>query len=96
MRVLWTLIKIMLGLAIVIPLGLVAVGLTLGLVGALVFVAVRLACIGLVAYGLYRIARLALAPAKTTLPPVRELPPRDAYYEAAMRELDSELGRPSR
>jgi hypothetical protein len=99
MRVLWTLIKIILGLAIAIPLGLVALGLTLGLAGTVVvlaILAVKLACVGLVGYGLYRIVRLAFAPAKTPPTPVRELPPRDAYYEAAMRELDSELGHPVR
>ena len=99
MRVLWMLIKIILGLAIAIPLGIVALALTLGLVGTLVGVAIlvlKLACVGLVGYGLYRVVRLVVAPSKTTPPPVRELPPVDPYYEAAMRELDSELGRPAR
>jgi hypothetical protein len=99
MRVLWMLIKIILGLAIAIPLGVVALALTVGLVGTLLGIAIlvlKLACVGLVGYGLYRIARLAFAPSKTTPPPVRELPPVDRYYEAAMRELDSELGPPAR
>ena len=99
MRVLWMLIKIILGLAIAIPLGVVALALTVGLVGTLVgiaFVALKLACLGLVGYGLYRVARLVFAPSKTPPLPARELPPVDRYYEAAMRELDSELGRPAR
>ena len=95
MRVIWMLIKIILGLAIAIPLGVVALALTLGLVGTLVGMAIlvlKLACIGFVGYGLYRIARFVFGPAKTTPLPVRELPGVDAYYQAAMRELDSELG----
>lgn len=98
MRALWMLIKIVLGLAIAIPLGIVALALTVGLVGTLVGIAIlalKLACLGLVGYGLYRVARLAFAPSKTP-PPVRKLPPSDPYYEAAMRELDSELGPPIR
>jgi hypothetical protein len=99
MRALWMLIKIVLGLAIAIPLGIVALALTVGLVGTLVGIAIlalKLACLGLVGYGVYRVVRLAFAPSKTPPPPVRELPPSDPYYEAAMRELDSELGRPIR
>jgi hypothetical protein len=99
MRVLWTLVKVMLALAIAIPLGIVALALTVGIVGTLLGIALlvlKLACIGFVGYGLYRIVRLAFAPAKTAPPTMRELPPADAYYEAAMRELDSELGRPVR
>src|SRR5215208_3146527 len=90
MRVLWMLIKVIFALAIAIPLGVVAVALTLGLVGTLLAIAIlvlKLACIGLVGYGLYRVARFVFGGAKTTPTPVRELPPVDTYYEAAMREL---------
>ena len=65
MRVLWMLIKIIVGLAIAIPLGVLALALTLGLVGTLVGIAIlvlKLACVGLVGYGLYRVARLAFGP----------------------------------
>ena len=99
MRVLWMLIKIIVGLAIAIPLGVLALALTLGLVGTLVGIAIlvlKLACVGLLGYGLYRVARLAFGPSKTSPPPVRELPPVDKYDEAAMREIDSELGPPVR
>jgi hypothetical protein len=99
MRVLWMLIKIIVGLAIAIPLGVLALALTLGLVGTLVGIAIlvlKLACVGLLGYGLYRVARLAFGPSKPPPAPVRELPPVDKYYEAAMRELDSELGPPVR
>jgi len=95
MRVFWMLIKIIVGLAIAIPLGIVALALTVGLVGTLVglaFLALKLAVIGLVGYGIYRFARMVFAPAKLTPPPMQELPRVDKYYEAAMRELDSELG----
>ena len=33
MRILWTLLKVIVGLAIAIPLGIVALGLTIGVVG---------------------------------------------------------------
>jgi hypothetical protein len=55
--------------------------------------ALKLACIAFVGYGLYRVVRYFFAPApKPIAPPIRELRGRDPYYEAAMRELDSELG----
>jgi hypothetical protein len=91
MRVLWTLIKVIVGLAIAIPLGVLALGLVGTMIG-LAIVALKLACVGLIAYGMFSLARrlfLGSAP-KPTAPP-RELPPADRYYEAAMRELDSEL-----
>ena len=96
MRILWTVFKVVVALAIMIPLGLLAFGLTMGLVGVvlgLVFMAVKLACVVAVAYGLFRVAKFFFgskdpAPAR----PIQALPPRDPYYEAAMRELDSEMG----
>ena len=96
-RILWTLFKIIIGLAVAIPVGMLVLGVTFGLVGiavALVSAAVRLACIGLVGYGLYRAARFFLAPAaQPPKPPTPELASVDPYYAAAMRELDSELRR---
>lgn len=100
MRVLWTLFKIIVGLAIAIPLGILALALTAGVVGTIVGLAItalKLACLAFVGYGIYRFARLVLAPArKVTAPSVRELPSADPYYESAMRELDSELGHRTR
>jgi hypothetical protein len=104
MRILWTLLKVIVGLAIAIPVGLLALALTMGLVGTLVglaVVALKLACIAFVGYGLYRVARFFFAPRATPMAtpmatPIRELPRADPYYEAAMRELDSEMGRPAR
>ena len=94
MRILWTLLKVIVTLAVAIPLGLLTLALTVGVVGTLLglaIVALKLACIAVAGYGLYRVARHVFAPApKPTR--VRELPPVDPYYTAAMRELDSELG----
>jgi len=98
MRILWTAAKLVIALAIVVPISIIALGLTLGLFGAVVglaFVALRLAVLGLIAYGLFRLVvgrgggRARGAHAEAT----PELPLPDPHYEAAMRELDRELGR---
>lgn len=95
MRVLGMLLKVTVGLAIAIPVGILVFALTLGAIGTLLafaFLALRLACIGLVGYGVYRLARLVFAPKpKVKAPEVRDLPRADPYYEAAMRELDAEF-----
>lgn len=103
MRILWTMLKIVLGLAIAIPVGLFAVSIAFGVVGVMVglaFLALRLAVVGLIGYGIFRLARHLFAPApkapKGTAPVVRELPSADPYYQAAMRELDAEVGRAER
>ena len=100
MRILWTLLKVIVGLAIAIPVGIVVLALTVGVVGAvlgLAIVALKIAAVGFVGYGLYRLVRRVFAPSPTiTAPPIHELPPVDRYHEAAVRELDAELGRPSR
>lgn len=96
MRLLWTLVKVVVGLAIIVPLGIIAAGLALGILGTLIglaILALKLACIALVGYGLFRAAKFFFgsndpAPVK----PVASLPQRDLYYEAAMRELDREIG----
>jgi threonine/homoserine/homoserine lactone efflux protein len=95
MRILWTLIKVAVGLAIAIPLGVVLLGLTLGVVGtviALAFMALKLACVALLAYGVYRVGKFFFGSGKPAPAPLRELPARDPYYDAAMRELDAEMG----
>lgn len=98
MRVLWTLLKVTIGLAIAIPVAFMALALTAGLVGTLVVLAVialKLVIVGAIGYGLFRLARSVLAPSRNVPPaPNHELsaPARDPYYEAAMRELDAELG----
>ena len=99
MRILWTVFKVIIGLAIAIPLGIVALVLALGILGGLLGLAVlalKLALVGFVGYGVFRVARYFFAPArKQKAQPVRELPMPDPYYEAAMRELNAEMGRPS-
>lgn len=95
MRILWTLFKVIIGLAIAIPLGIVALGVTIGVVGVvlgLAILALKLACIGFVGYGLYRLVRHFIAPSSPPRRMVSSLPAPDPYYAAAMRELDREMG----
>jgi hypothetical protein len=96
MRIIWTLLKVIVGLAIAIPVGLLVLALTVGLVGTLMGLAVlaaKLAVLGFIGYGVFRVGRALFAPSRKASPaPVRELPQVDPYYQAAMRELDSELG----
>jgi hypothetical protein len=101
MRVLWTLLKVVLVLALVIPVGIIAMATVLGLFGALVglaFVALRLAIVGLLAYGAFKlVARLLRgSPSRSQPAPIKQLPPVDPYYEASLRELDRELGHSAR
>ena len=95
MRILWTLVKIAVGLAIAIPLGMFLLSAAFGVVGAVVgltVTAVRLACIGLLAYGAFRVFRFFSAPRRKPAPEAAvQLPAADPYYTAAMRELDAEL-----
>ena len=95
MRILWTLLKVIVGLAIAIPVGFFVLALAAGVLGALLglaVVALKIAFIGLAGYALYRLVRHMLAPApKVSAAPHRELPAADPYYEAAMRELNADL-----
>ncbi len=96
MRILWTLVKVVVGLAIAIPLGIAALAISLGILGGLLGLAVlvlKLACVGLVGYGVFRVARALFGTSsKPQAQVMRELRPADPYYEAAMRELDTEMG----
>jgi hypothetical protein len=101
MRFLWTLLKVIIGLAIAIPVILIALTTALGLFGALAALAVlvlRVAIVCLVVYGAVRLA-INLFGGGFSKPKVREVkmmsppPPADPYYEAAMRELDRDVGR---
>ena len=101
MKVLWTLAKIVLVLVLAVPLSIIVLGTALGILGALVgiaFFALKLAIIVFVGWAAFKlIARLFGGPAKvegTTAP--KQLAPVDHHYEAAMRELDRELGDVSR
>ncbi|MEO7458476.1 MAG: hypothetical protein ABIY52_19605 [Gemmatimonadaceae bacterium] len=96
MRILWTFLKVIIGLAIAIPLGIAALAISLGILGGLLglaLLALKLAFVGFIGYGLFKVARRLFggSPAPKAQP-IRSLPMADPYYEAAMRELDSEMG----
>lgn len=97
MRILWTLLKVIVALAIAIPLAFLALGAALGIVGVaigLAIVALKLAILAFVGYGAYRLARHLFwpAPAPKTAPALPDAErSTDRYYDAAMRELDAEL-----
>lgn len=101
MRVLWTLVKIALALALVIPVSIIVLTTALGLFGALLGLAIlvlKVAVAGLIAWGVFRLARALFggrSPSPAQSQP-RQLPAIDPYYEAAKRELDRELGHVSR
>ena len=101
MKVLWTLAKIVFVLMLAVPLSIIVLGTALGILGALLgvaFFALRIAIIAFVGWGAYKlIARLFGGPAKIDrTPATKQLAPVDPHYEAAMRELDRELGDVSR
>lgn len=92
MKVLWTLFKVGLALLVLIPIGLIVLGVA-GAVLGLAFVALRLALIGLLAIGAFKlVARLVRGPARPI--EVKETPQlssADPYYQSALRELDRDL-----
>jgi hypothetical protein len=101
MRVLWTLLKVMVVLAIVLPLSIIVLGTGLVALAALLGLAIfvlKLAVAGVLLWGGFRLlARLVRGPKPPSQP--REIPappPVDRHYEAALRELDRELGEPVR
>ena len=101
MKVLWTLVKIAVVLVFAIPLSIMVLATALGILGALVgiaFLALKLAVVALVGYGAFKlIARLLGGPAESERQTAtKRLAPVDPHYEAAMRELDRELGEVSR
>lgn len=90
MKVLWTLLKAAVALAILVPVALIVLGAAM--------LALRLALLGLVAYGAFKLlARLLRAPKPSPVPTdVPQLRSADPYYRAAMRELDRDIGDPAR
>ena len=100
MRLLWTFVKVVLALALAVPIAIIVLSTALGVLGALVglaFLALRLAVVGLVAWGLFRLGVALFGGSKRTEPmPIRELSRPDPYYEAAKRELDEHMGDVSR
>ena len=101
MKLLWKFVKVAIALALVIPVSIIVLATALGVLGGLIglaFLALKLAVFGLLAWGLFRLAagllRGSARPPK--LNQVKQLPAPDPYYDAAMRELDRELGDVSR
>ena len=95
MRIIWTLVKVIVGLAIAIPLALIVLSTAVGIFGALIglaFFALRIAVLvllGVLGFKLVgRLFRSTPAPRPALPPPA----PVDPHYEAAMRELEQELG----
>ena len=101
MGTLWKLFKIVIALALAVPLSIIVLATALGVLGAMVGIAVlvlKLAVVGVVCWGIFRLVTFLLRGSK---PPrkrdeIRRLPPVDPYYEVAMRELDRDLGEVSR
>ena len=103
MKVLWTLLKVVIALLVVVPVSIIALATALGILGALVGLAVlalKLAVFGVICWGAFRlISHLACGSSRARRKShVAELPlaPVDPHYEAAMRELDRELGHVAR
>ena len=97
MRVVWTFVKIVIALALAIPLSIIVLATALGILGALVgfaILAVKVAVIGLIGWGAFRlITSLVRGSAGRSRPKEIAAPPKvDPYYESAMRELDRDLG----
>lgn len=97
MRTLWKLLKVVVVLAVAVPLSIIALALALGVLGALMGIAIltlKLAVAGLVVWGLFRLAGSLLcgSTSRRKRDEIRRLPPVDPYYEAAMRDLDRHLG----
>ena len=96
MRILWTLLKVVIGLAIAVPLGVLTLVVTLGVLGTLFGLAtltLKLACVALVGYGAFRLLRRVVGGSSgVRTRPTPELAAPDPYYRAAIRELDAELG----
>lgn len=98
MRILWTFVKVVVALAVAIPLSIIILATGLGVLGALVgiaLLALKLAVVGLVCWGLFRLVTSLLRPSPRPKPrpePIAQLRSADPHYEAAMRELDQELG----
>lgn len=100
MKVIWTLLKVALALVLIVPLGIIVLSTALGVLGALFGLAMltlRVAVVGVIAWGAFRLLSSLMGwdQRRAAAPAMRELsaaPPRDPHYEAAMRELDQELG----
>ena len=96
MRPIWTLLKVIVALAIAIPVAIVLFATTLGVLGAVIgiaFFALKLAILAFIGLSVFRLGvRLFGSKSAPAEPLARALPPADAHYAAAMRELEMELG----
>lgn len=96
MRIIWTLLKVIIGLAIAIPLAILVFATTLGVLGAVIgiaFFALKLAILAFIGLCVFRLGSKLFGSKPTFAEPIsRALPPADPHYNAAMRELEIELG----
>jgi ABC-type transport system involved in cytochrome c biogenesis permease subunit len=97
MRLLWTIVKVALALALVIPISIIVLVTALGILGTLLGLAIltlKVAVFGLIAWGAFRLlGALLRGPSPRSQPmEIKPLTTVDPYQEAAMRELDRELG----
>lgn len=97
MRMLWKFVKVVAVLVLAIPVSLFVLTTAVGALGALfalALLAVRVAVVGLIVWGAYRLIKALVSdPAEPKRPSELAAPPRvDPYYEAAMRELDRDVG----
>jgi len=97
MRLLWTLLKVVIGIIFVVPVCIIVLAAALGILGTmlgLAILALKVAFAGFLVYGAFRLLTHLLGGPKASSRPteVRELPKVDPYEAAAMRELDRELG----
>lgn len=98
MRLLWNLVKVAVVLMIAIPLGIIVLGVTMGILGALFGLAVlalKIAFLALIGWGAFRLVS-GMFGGGSKVPhvaaPPASLPPADPYHAAALRELERELG----
>lgn len=95
MGFLWKLFKVAVVVAITIPVCLFAFAITAGIVGTLLRLAVlafRVALLGAIGYVGFKVLKAVFGKPAPATPQVKSLPSVDPYYQAAMRELDAEMG----
>ena len=101
MKLLWKLVKVAVALALVIPVSIIVLATALGVLGGLLglaFLGVKLAFVGFLAWVVFRMVAGLMGGTVCRRKPaeIKALPPADPYYDAAMRELDRELGHAAR
>lgn len=97
MKVLWTLAKVVLVLAVLIPVSFIVLATTLGIFGALMglaMLALRIAIVGVMVWGGFQLLKWMLRGGEAPRPQpseIKQLPSVDPYYAAAMRELEQDI-----